>query len=93
MIELKNVDRDVPGPYLRGAEPKIWRQNMGICRQKWEFADKKWEYTDKFSISMARIAEKSFCGIKFADGRQSRGGLRSPQPPSRRVPAKVCKLL
>ena len=54
---------------------------MGICQQKWKFADKKWEYPDKFSISMAQIAEKGFCGIKFADGQQSRGGLRPPRPP------------
>ena len=50
---------------------------MGACRQKWEFDAKKLAYTDKFSILMARNAEKSFCGIKFADGRQSLRPLRA----------------
>ena len=76
----------------RGSEQKNWRQNMGACRQKWEFDAKKLAYTDKFSILMARNAEKSFCGIKFADGRQSRGAC-GPSGPSLSRPCYLYSIL
>ena len=75
------LHRDAPGPYLRGAEPKIWRQNMGLCRQKWEFADKKWEYTNKSSISMARSAEKKLLWHKICRQPAEPGGACGPPGP------------